>query len=101
MTNSFQWNPFHRWEVDRDKARSASSKWPWDKKESKIFWRGEDTGFIPGYQDEFHEYFFQFPFYFPRMQLVWHSHLYPDKINARFSQTRDFNRKKMEEMGMP
>lgn len=98
MTNSFKWNPFHRWEVDRDKARSASSRYPWNKKEPKIFWRGGDSGFTYEYIDDV---FKDLPKYFQRMELVWQSHQHPDLIDAMFSAINDPDKRRIAELGMP
>jgi len=35
------------------------------------------------------------------MELVWQSHLHPDKIDAKFSVINDVNMKKIREYGMP
>jgi hypothetical protein len=59
---------------------------------------------VPGYQPgQYNEFFLSLPISnnFPRMQLVWLSHLHPDKIDAKFSEIREFIMKRILEMDMP
>jgi len=37
-----------QWESNKEEARTASRNTPWDRKISKVFWRGTDSGKTSG-----------------------------------------------------
>jgi hypothetical protein len=62
-----------------DKVNKASNQIAWHEKIEKIFWRGVTTG-------DFHDYTLENIHKLPRMALVIMSKLYPEYIDANFSE---------------
>ena len=71
------------WNKTVNSILHANNKYSWENKESKIFWRGASTGAGGLYSIKRIEKF-------PRLKLVILSTLYPDLIDAKFSNFAQF-----------
>jgi hypothetical protein len=77
--------------------RSASTRYPWSSKQPKAFWRGVDSGHTKDDVD----FFSNIAKYYPRFEILWQSHLYPEYVDAKFNAMYDVFKPKLVELGMP
>lgn len=72
---------YTNWEGTLKETNRGSEKYPWDQKVSKIFWRGGDSGSSYDEVDVWSD----LPKYYPRIELIRLSSIYPEKIDAELT----------------
>jgi hypothetical protein len=97
MTLSDSNNPYQRWQETHSKVKNAVPNYPWKDKKSVAFWRGADSGHTLDYVNVFSN----ITKYFPRFELLWQSHVHPDRIDAKFSLMNESFRHYLVDLGMP